>query len=130
MTGGSEAVVATWRRSLLNDRSLSSTNKLVALALHDFWNADGDCEPWGGRPERGAGPTMKLLGELTGKSERTVIRALAELERSGYVRVTYRSPGRGSNRYVAAIPAQKVARREKRTKEVADDGFASDLARL
>jgi DNA-binding transcriptional regulator YhcF (GntR family) len=93
------------------------------LVLHDFWGADGSCEPWGRRPEPGAGPAAALLARLCGVNRRTVYRALGDLEARGWVKVTFRSQGRDSNRYVATIPAAKKAKPRHRSTKVTAESF-------
>lgn len=74
-----------WLGLVLRDRALSDPAKLLAAALtNDFASRDtGEC--W---------PSWEVLAAFLGKSERTVSRAVADLERSGYLSVD-RGNGRG-----------------------------------
>lgn len=117
------ALVARWRRAIIYDDALASSTKLVALVLHDFWGADGSCAPWGRRPESGAGPSAATLSKLCGVNRRTIYRALAELEKRGWVSVTFRSRGRDTNRYIATLPAEKKTKRRRARKAVTAEDF-------
>jgi hypothetical protein len=80
-----------WRIAV-RDSSLDATAKHVALTIDTWMNRRGIA--W---PSRGS------LAAGTGRSTKTVDRALARLELAGFL-VVARSTGRRSNLYCAAIP--------------------------
>lgn len=92
----------TWWRAL-RASSLTPTARHVALAIATYMDADGG----------GAWPSMATLSDDTGRSRRTVARAVQELEQAGYLDVSSGGGRRGdggyvSNRYVATIPPELI----------------------
>jgi DNA-binding transcriptional regulator YhcF (GntR family) len=86
-------LVGVWRDAL-RDSDLPSTPKLVALVLSTYLNG------------RGYGfPSRRTLaqGASLGSGLRSVDRAIAELEREGFLDVE-RSRGRSSHRYYITLP--------------------------
>jgi DNA-binding transcriptional regulator YhcF (GntR family) len=101
---------------------LTSSEKLVAYTLSDYWNGDGTCPPWGGVPAEGAGPSRRTLAAETGLSVRTIDRSLSSLVRKGLICVTHRGVGRTSNRYkIAGVNVQKQRRRKRKEASRHDD---------
>ncbi|MGA0541045.1 helix-turn-helix domain-containing protein [Neotabrizicola sp. VNH66] len=75
-----------WKRAVKRDARLSKTAKLIAVTLVDEFanHANGRCNPF-----------IATLGEATGDPERTVQRALGDLEACGWI---IRSKGNGRGR--------------------------------
>jgi len=87
--------VIRWRKALPNDRRLSRTDKDVARALSDYFNAHG----------YGAFPGHARLAYDLGISERAIRRALKHLVDLGWLALVARSgPGRAVE-YRALIPS-------------------------
>jgi hypothetical protein len=81
-----------WHQSLMRSRVVSDSAKVLGAALWAEYAARETGACW---------PRYATLAEYLGKSERSVIRAVAELERAGFIAVT-RSAGRG-RRVVLAL---------------------------
>ena len=92
-----------WRDALVDSR-LSATAKLVGLTLSTYWQADGSCAPWGDVEAPGAGPSLVTLARRCSLAdERPVRRAIARLERDGWLTRTHTGTGRGNtHRWIAA----------------------------
>jgi hypothetical protein len=93
MGSRARTLLAKWRDAV-RDSDLSSTAKLVALALSTRMNRYG-----------GAWPSKDTIAGDTSLGRRTVDAAIETLEREGYLSVS-RSRGRSSNRYTATNPAR------------------------
>jgi biotin operon repressor len=74
----------TWR-SAISEAELSSTSKHVALALSLYMSERGDS----------AYPGIERLARETGRSRRTIIRALNDLREQGWLEVLEPGGGRG-----------------------------------
>lgn len=75
-----------WKRAVKRDARLSKTAKLVAITL---------CDDFAHHETARCNPFVATLGEATGDPERTVRRALAEIEAAGWIA---RHKGRGRGR--------------------------------
>ncbi|KZK97354.1 MULTISPECIES: helix-turn-helix domain-containing protein [unclassified Pseudovibrio] len=81
---------AVWISKLCRDHNFSASEKVVGIALCDYFNTKtGD-----------AWPSISRLEEDAGTSRRTVIRALKKLEQAGYFKAQ-RARGRGQSNHYA-----------------------------
>lgn len=104
-TDRSEArTVGEWQRELREAEALTATERYIGLVLSTWMNyaAEGDRKvdtAYG----RGHSLSQTTLAEKSGRDVRTVGRALAGLERKGYLYV-HRRPG-GTSIYAATVPS-------------------------
>ena len=85
--------VVVWRELLRDDPGPPRSVRAVALVLSTYANGHSG-QAW---------PSRATLAAGAGYSVRTVIRAVAYLERAGYLDVE-RSPGRHTNKYRLSLP--------------------------
>lgn len=89
--------VPVWRNAICDDRTLTSSQKLVALVLSRWMSRTGFTYP-----------SKTTIAESASLSVRTVDAAVDQLEQAGYLRIE-RSKGHTSWRYNATIEGLDVA---------------------
>lgn len=99
-----------WIGKVGRDRNLTDSDKVVAVVFLEFFHSVTG-KAW---------PNIDTLAEQSGKSSRTVIRAVQALEREGYIEVD-RNRGRGRNNHYVFVPASGC----KNTAEKRDTGVTS-----
>jgi hypothetical protein len=89
-------------RAVFRDPDLSLAERMAACALADAWNVNGKRNP-----ARIIKASYETLAEKMATDKRTAIRAIAKLERHGWITIT-RGKGHGSNRYRFTSKAKGV----------------------
>jgi hypothetical protein len=79
---------ARHRRAVLRLSGLSSTQRLIAVAIGDY--ADESGKAW---------PSLETLAENTGLNERTVGRNLPKIEEAGWLKIARRGGNRWQNKF-------------------------------
>jgi len=86
--------VILWREAIRDSETLSANARYVALLLSIYMRSDGT----------NAFPSIDTLASRTRRCRRTIVDALDELERTGYLSIVH-GGGRGRpNRYTARLP--------------------------